>query len=84
MLQGLNKSRLAYPRVETDPDPQGRQHADRPVVGLTGARFGGAAGRRCRAAADLPQTDNAGAASDHCGDQVAGLAGAWFPAVLSR
>jgi hypothetical protein len=83
MLQGLNKSRLAYPRVETDPDSQGGQHADRPVVGLTGARFGGAAGRRCRAA-DLPETDNAGAASDHRGHHVVGLTGAWLPAVLSR
>ena len=84
MLQGLNKSRLTYPRVETDPNPRGRQHADRPVVGQTGARFGGAAGRRCRAAADPPETDDAVAASGHRGDEVAGLTGAWFPAVLSR
>lgn len=84
MLQGLNKSHVAYPRVETDPHPRGRQHANRPVVGQTGARFGGAAGRRCRAAAEPPETDDAVAASDHRGDQVAGLTGAWFPAVLSR
>ena len=84
MLQGLNKSRLACPRVETDPKPRSRQHANRPVVGQTGARFGGAAGRRCRAAADPPETDDGVAASDHRGDQVAGLTGAWFPATLSR
>ena len=64
-------------QVSTDPDPWGRQHANRPVVGLTGARFGGAAGRRCRAAADPPETDDAVAASDHRADQVAGLTGAW-------
>ncbi|MCA1705430.1 MAG: hypothetical protein LC808_20105, partial [Actinobacteria bacterium] len=58
--------------------------ANRPVVGLTGARFGGAAGRRCRAAVDPPETDEAVAASDHRGDQVVGLTGAWFPAVLSH
>jgi hypothetical protein len=71
-------------QVSTDPNPRGRQHADRPVVGQTGARFGGAAGRRCRAAAEPPETDDAVAASDHREDQVAGLTGAWFPAVLSR
>ncbi len=38
--------------VEADHNSQGRRHADGPVVGLTGARFGGAAGRRSRAAAD--------------------------------
>jgi hypothetical protein len=54
------------------------------VVGLTGARFGGAAGRRCRATVDPPRTDDAVAASDHRAGQVAGLTGAWFPAVLSR
>ncbi len=58
--------------------------ANRPVVGLTGARFGGVAGRRCRATVDPPETDDAVAASDHRGDQVAGLTGARFPAVLSR
>ena len=58
--------------------------ANHPVVGLTGARFGGVAGRRCRATVDPPETDDAVAASDHRGDQVIGLAGAWFQAVLSR
>ena len=70
--------------LSTDADPWGRQHANRPVVGQTGARFGGAVGRRCRAAADPPETDDAVAASDHRAGQVARLTGAWFPAVLSR
>ena len=68
----------------TDPHARGRQHANHPVVGQTGARFGGAVGRRCRAAAEPPETDDAVAASDHREDQVAGLTGAWFPAVLSH
>ena len=71
-------------QVRTDPNPRGRQHVNRPVVGLTGARYGGAAGRRCRTAADPPETDDAVAAGDHRRDQVVGLTGGWFPAVLSR
>jgi hypothetical protein len=59
---------------EADPNPRGRRHADDPVVGLTGARFGGAAGRRSRAAAEPTETNDAGA----------GLSGAQFPSTLSR
>jgi hypothetical protein len=58
--------------------------ANRPVVGLAGARFGGVAGRRCRATVDPPDTDDAVAASDHRGDQVVGLNGAWLPAAFIR
>ncbi|MGH4000741.1 MAG: hypothetical protein ACRDTJ_25135, partial [Pseudonocardiaceae bacterium] len=38
--------------MEADHNSEGRGHADGPVVGMTGARFGGTAGRRSRAAAD--------------------------------
>ena len=59
---------------KADPTSRGRRHADGPVVGLTGARFGGAAGHRSRAAAEPTETNDAGA----------GLSGAQFPSALSR
>jgi hypothetical protein len=59
---------------EADAASRGRRHADGPVVGLTGARFGGAAGRRSRAAAEPTEINDAGA----------GLSGAQFPSALSR
>lgn len=68
----------------TDPNPPGRQRTNRPVVGLTGARFGGAAGRRSRAAIEPPETDDAIAAADHREDEAVGLTGARSPSVLSR
>lgn len=83
-LRGLNKSRLACRHVETDPNPRGRRNTNRPVVGLTGARFGGAAGRRSRAAVEPPETDDAVAASDHRLDPVAGPTAARFPSMVSR
>jgi Protein of unknown function (DUF742) len=70
--------------VETDPKPQGRRHTNRPVVGQTGARFGGAAGRRRRAAVEPPETDDDAAATDHREDQAIGLTGARSPSALSR
>jgi len=58
-LRGLGKGRLICAPVETDPNSRGRRHVDGPVVGLTGARFGGAAGRRSRAAVEPPEEDDA-------------------------
>ena len=63
------------------PDPQ---HPDGPVVGLTGARFGGAAGRRRRAAVEPPDKDDAVGTSHHSEGQVVGLTGARFPAIFNR
>ncbi len=84
MLQRRNKSCLVCPHVETDPNPRGRRHTNHPVVGLTGARFGGAAGRRSREATEPPEADDAVVASDHRGYQVAGPIAARFPSMLSR
>jgi len=58
-LRGLGKGRLICVPVETDHNSRGRRHVDGPVVGLTGARFGGAAGRRSRAAVEPPEEDDA-------------------------
>lgn len=54
------------------------------MVGLTGARFGGAAGRRSRAAAEPPDKDDAVATPQHREGQVVGLPGAWFPSIFNR
>ncbi len=80
--------RLICPPVEADQNSGDGPDADGPVVGLTGARFGGAAGRRRRAVAEPPE-EHDGAAAKHQAqrqheDQVVGQTGARFPSVLSR
>ncbi|MDQ4093104.1 MAG: DUF742 domain-containing protein [Actinomycetota bacterium] len=69
---------------EVDHNSGGRQDPDGPVVGLTGARFGGAAGRRSRAAAESPDDDDAVATQQHREGQVVGLTGARLPSILNR
>ncbi len=69
---------------DADHHSQDPQHPDGPVVGLTGARFGGAAGRRSRAAAEPPDNDDAVATQHHREGQIVGLTGARFPAILNR
>ncbi|HVE96535.1 MAG TPA: DUF742 domain-containing protein [Pseudonocardiaceae bacterium] len=74
--------------MEADQNSGDGPAADGPVVGLTGARFGGAAGRRRRAVAEPPE-EHDGAAAKHQAqrqheDQVVGQTGARFPSVLSR
>ena len=54
------------------------------MVGLTGARFGGAAGRRSRAAAKPPDKDDAVASQHPREGQVVGLIGARFPVIVNR
>jgi uncharacterized protein DUF742 len=54
------------------------------VVGLTGARFGGAAGRRSRATAEPPDKDDAVASQHPREGQVVGLIGARFPVIVNR
>ena len=55
------------------------------MVGLTGARFGGAAGRRSRAAAQSPTEQGADAAHHHRAEQpLVGQTGARFSAGLKR
>jgi hypothetical protein len=71
-LRGLDMSRLTCLFVEADHNSQSRRHPDDPVVGLTGARFGGAAGRRSRAALEPPEEGDAAAP------------GARGPAILRR
>jgi hypothetical protein len=67
--------------VQADQNPSARRHADGPVVGLTGARFGGAAGRRRRAAVELPEEPDDGAVPHRCGDKpLVGQTGARFAA----
>jgi Protein of unknown function (DUF742) len=58
-LRGLDMSRLICLFVEADHNSQSRRHPNDPVVGLTGARFGGAAGRRSRAAVEPPEEGDA-------------------------
>jgi hypothetical protein len=74
--------------VEADQNSGDDRDADGPVVGLTGARFGGAAGRRRRAMAEPPVEDDAVAAKHQAQhqheDQVLGQTGARFPSLLSR
>jgi hypothetical protein len=67
-----------------------RRHADGPVVGMTGARFGGSAGRRLRQAAQGNATDPVPDASPDPGqlpdqDQpIVGRTGARFPSPVTR
>ncbi|MDQ4010876.1 MAG: DUF742 domain-containing protein [Actinomycetota bacterium] len=71
--------------MEADQNSREGRDADGPVIGLTGARFGGAAGRRRRAVAQ-PEEDDA-VASRHQPqneDQVVGQTGARFPSLVSR
>lgn len=74
--------------MEADQNSGDDRDADGPVVGLTGARFGGAAGRRRRAMAEPPVEDGAVAAKHQAQhqheDQVVGQTGARFPSLLSR
>ncbi|MGH3815531.1 MAG: DUF742 domain-containing protein [Pseudonocardiaceae bacterium] len=67
--------------MEADHTSPGRRNADGPVVGQTGARFGGTAGRRSRAV-EPPEEDDAVAAQHQRGDQVVGQADARFPSLL--
>ncbi|MGH3774426.1 MAG: DUF742 domain-containing protein [Pseudonocardiaceae bacterium] len=69
--------------MEADHNSQAGRRADRPVVGQTGARFGGTAGRRSRAAVEQPEEDDAVATQHQRGDQVVGQTGARFPSLLS-
>jgi cell division protein FtsW (lipid II flippase) len=80
-----HKGSLCCPTVATEHPMRRHRAADDPVVGLTGARFGGAAGRRSRAAAQPPGEASAVAGHHHRADQpVVGQTGARFPPILSR
>ncbi|MGQ0716328.1 MAG: DUF742 domain-containing protein [Pseudonocardiales bacterium] len=68
--------------MEADHNSQGRRRTDGPVVGQTGARFGGTAGRRSRAV-EPPEEDDAVATQHQRGDHVVGQTGARFPSLLS-
>ncbi|MGH4007282.1 MAG: DUF742 domain-containing protein [Pseudonocardiaceae bacterium] len=74
--------------MEEDRNSRGRRRAGGPVVGQTGARFGGTAGRRSRAAAEPPEEDGAVAAQHQSQqrheDQAVGQTGARFPSLLNR
>jgi hypothetical protein len=71
--------------VDTDHNSQGHRRTDGLVVGQTGARFGGMAGRRRRATVEPPEEGGDVAAHDHREDQpVVGLTGARFASFLSR
>ena len=71
--------------MATDHPTRGPRPADGPVVGQTGARFGGTAGRRRRAAANLPEDDSSDVAPQHRdGETPVGQTGARFPSVLDR
>lgn len=61
--------RLFCAPVEADHNSRGRRGADGPVVGQTGARFGGAAGRRSRAPVEPPEERDAVAAQHRGTDQ---------------
>ncbi|MGH3901151.1 MAG: DUF742 domain-containing protein, partial [Pseudonocardiaceae bacterium] len=76
--------RLICPPVDADHNSPGCRRTDGPVVGQTGARFGGAAGRRSRAPVEPPEEDDAVATQQQRGDQVVGQTGARFPSLLSR
>ncbi|MCA1703839.1 MAG: DUF742 domain-containing protein [Actinobacteria bacterium] len=69
---------------EVDHNPRGPRHLDGPVVGLTGARFGGAAGRRSRATVQPPDNDDAAATRHHRAGQNVGLTGVRLPTILNR
>ena len=69
---------------EVDHSSRSHQLGDGPVVGLTGARFGGAAGRRSRATVLPPGQDDAVATRHHRTSQVAGLTGVRSPSMLNR
>jgi hypothetical protein len=70
----------SLPLVEQiGPPTRRRRRTERPDVGLTGARFGGAAGRRSRAAAEPAETNDAGADRP-----VGGLTGARFGGAAGR
>ncbi|HET9256324.1 MAG TPA: DUF742 domain-containing protein [Pseudonocardiaceae bacterium] len=62
----------------------GHRSADDPVVGLTGARFGGAAGRRRRAAAPVPEEDTPTAHRHRAELPAVGQTGARFSHILRR
>ncbi len=75
--------------MEADQNSGDGRDADGPVVGLTGARFGGAAGRRRREVAEPPAEENDAVATQHQArhqnkDQTVGQTGARFPSLLSR
>ena len=71
-------SDLVSPSMSEGQHRPDRRHAEAPVVGLTGARFGGAAGRRVRNAAS-PGEDSSTSTSGRDGEgPVIGLAGARF------
>lgn len=71
--------------MATDHPTRGPRSADGPVVGQTGARFGGTAGRRRRASASPPEDESFEAAHRyHDGETPVGQTGARFPGVLSR
>jgi hypothetical protein len=79
-----HKGSLRCRAVATDHHKRGHRATDSPVVGLTGARFGGAAGRRSRAAVPPSGEASAVASHHHRADQpVVGQTGARFPPILS-
>lgn len=79
--RGWTQATLICTPVQADQNPTARRHADGPVVGLTGARFGGAAGRRRRAAVELPEEPDQGAMPPRRGEKpLVGQTGARFAA----
>ena len=71
--------------MDTDHNSRGPRRTAGPVVGQTGARFGGTAGRRSRATVKSPEEDGDVAAHGHGEDQpVVGQTGARFASFLSR
>ena len=68
--------------MEEDHNSRDSRRADGPVVGQTGARFGGTAGRRSRAAEPAGEDDTVATRHQH-GDQAVGQTGARFPSLLS-
>lgn len=70
--------------MEVDRNSRDRRDADGPVVGQTGARFGGSAGRRRRTVVEPPEDDGAGAAHASHADLVVGQTGARFPSLFRR
>ncbi|MDT7711690.1 MAG: hypothetical protein QOG46_379, partial [Pseudonocardiales bacterium] len=85
LLQPVNTHGLVCRAVAAEQQTGGHRSADDLEVGLTGARFGGAAGRRSRAAAQPPNEQDAVAAHHRRAEQpLVGQTGARFSAGLKR